>query len=295
MSGQPRNSGARSWVPAFLALALALPVTAQSVSAAHEVEIIGVDYAFKVPADIPAGPTTFRFRNDGKVAHELNISLLKKGATLQQFMDARKGRAPGNAYREATVGVLLAAPGHRASAGLVTNLLPGRTYVLICIDKGNPKAKPHFAMGMFSALTVASRAAPPVPGMPIDTIIGSEYAYRYPRILVAGHHRFAFVNSGTVRHEFVMLLLKRGITLQQMLDVQNSGGNVDPMIEDGIGVLHTPPGTSPLGILDVDMLPGREYTIICTLANDEKSPSHAMLGMQGSIHVIPRAVGSRIQ
>ena len=253
----------------------------------HEVEIVGVDYAFKVPDNIPAGPTTFRFRNDGKVAHELNISLLRKDATLQQFMNS-----PGSAYREATVGVLFAAPGRRASARLVTDLLPGRTYALICINKDTPKAQPHFAKGMFSAFTVASHPAPPAPGMRVDTIIASEYAYRYPRTLVAGHHRFAFVNAGKVRHEFVMLLLKRGVTLQQILDVQKSGGNVDPMIEDAIGVLHSPPGTSPLALLDVDMLPGREYTIICTLSNDEKSPPHVMLGMQGSIRVTPLAIRS---
>jgi S-formylglutathione hydrolase len=273
-----------------LIVAAAVPVVISGQSTAarraqHDVEIVGLDYAFRVPTNIPAGQTTFHFRNDGKVAHELSISLLKNDATVQQFMDARLGNAPGNAYREATVGVLLAAPGHRASAGLVTDLLPGRTYVLICINRDNPKAKPHFAMGMVSALTVGSRPAPPVPATHVDTIVASEYAYQYPRTLRAGHHRFAFVNAGKVRHEFVMLQLKHGVTLQQLLDVQKSAGNTDSMIDDAIGVLHSPAGTSTLGLLDVDMLPGRDYTIICTLADDDKSRPHVMLGMQGTIRV----------
>jgi len=71
-----------------------------------------------------------------------------------------------------------------------------------------------------------------------------------------------------------------------VLDAHESGRNTDSMIEDAIGVLHSPAGTSPLGLLDVDMLPGRDYTIICTLANDDKSRPHVILGMQGTIRVI---------
>jgi hypothetical protein len=37
------------------------------------VEVVGMDYAFRAPATLPAGPVTFRFRNDGKKAHEFNI------------------------------------------------------------------------------------------------------------------------------------------------------------------------------------------------------------------------------
>lgn len=253
--------------------------------ATHVIEIIGLDYAFRTPAEVPAGLTTFRFVNQGKVAHELNISLLRKGVTVQQFMDAANGGTPRNAFREATVGVLLAAPGQRASAGLVTNLQPGRTYILICINKDNPDAKAHFVMGMFSAITVASQPAAAAPIAHVDTIVGSDYAYRYPRTMTAGRHLFAFTNAGSVRHEFVMLLLKKGVTLQQLLDVQKKGGDPAPMIEDAIGVLHSPAGTSPVGLLDMDMLPGRDYTIICTFANDDRSPPHVMLGMLGDIRV----------
>lgn len=249
------------------------------------VEIVGVDYAFKSPTTLPAGRTMFRFRNAGKVPHELNISLLRKGATVEQFVNSVNAGTPSATYREAPVGVLLAAPGRIGGANLVTDLLPGRTYVLICMDQNTPKSKPHFTMGMYSRLDVTARPSPSVPLANVDTIVGTEYAFQYPRTLAPGRHRIAFVNAGTVRHEVVMLLLKPGITLQHLIDVQKAGGNVDPLIEDAIGVLHSPAGTSPLGLLDIDMRPGRDYTIICTLTSDDKSPPHLMLGMQGSIHV----------
>ena len=89
----------------------------------------------QVPTNIGAGRTTFHFVNKGKVSHELNISLLKTGATVQQFMSAVNADTPTGAYREATVGVLFADKGKRSPVGLTTDLLPGRTYVVICINQ----------------------------------------------------------------------------------------------------------------------------------------------------------------
>jgi hypothetical protein len=129
---------------------------------------------------------------------------------------------------------------------------------------------------------VVKRARPE----PADTIVATDYAFiRAPRTLAPGHHRFAFANRGSFRHEVNMFVLKPGVTLLQAMDVQKAGGDVDALIESPIGVLHSPAGTAPLGVLEVDMLPGRDYTMVCNFSNDAKSPSHVMLGMLGSIHV----------
>ena len=92
-----------------LLASLWLVVTSTSdLRRAKDVEIVGFDYAFKVPATMPAGPTTLRFRNDGKHAHELNVVQLKSGASLKQFIDAANAGKPLSPMIERVVGVLFA-------------------------------------------------------------------------------------------------------------------------------------------------------------------------------------------
>ena len=261
------------------------PTPKPSSAAPRDIEIIGLDYAFQVPPQIAAGPTTFRFVNKGKASHELNISLLKPGASVKKFMDAVVADKPTGEFRDGPVGVLFAEPGKRGTAGLTSNLLAGRTYVIICIFRDSAKAKQHFAMGMVSTFVPTGVDAPIIVGTRIDTIVATEYAFDYPRTLAPGKHTFAFVNRGKFRHEVIMSVLKKGVTLQRVLETQKAGGDVGALIEDDFGVLHSPAGSAPLGMFEIAMLPDREYTIVCTFSNDEKSPSHLKLGMFGSIRV----------
>jgi hypothetical protein len=41
----------------------------------------------------------------------------------------------------------------------------------------------------------------------------------------------------------------------------------------------------PVGLLEVDLLPGRDYLIECGLSDSAKAKPHYMLGMTGLIHV----------
>lgn len=252
--------------------------------AAREVEIVGLDYAFQVPT-IAAGPTTFRFVNKGKAAHELNISLLKRGASVEKFMEAVRADKPTGEFREGPLGVLFAEPGKRATAGLTSNLLAGRTYVIICVFRDSAKAKQHFAMGMVGTFVPRSPDVNVAIAQRIDTIVANEYAFTYPRTLSPGRHTFAFVNQGKFRHEMLVGMLKKGVTLQRVLEADKAGGDVGALLEDDLGVLHAPAGTTPLGLLEIDLLPGREYTLVCNFSNDEKSPPHMKLGMFGNIRV----------
>jgi hypothetical protein len=244
-----------------------------------------------VPAKVAAGRTTFRFVNKGKVDHELNISLLKSGARVERFMEAARTDKPTGEFREGPVGVLFAAPGKRSAAGLSADLLPGRQYVVICINRDSPKAQRHLDMGMYTVVvptqgpSETSARTRTLIAPRVDTIVGTEYSFRYPRSLAPGRHSFAFVNEGKFRHEALVVLLNKGVTLEQVLKVQKDGGDVDAFIESDFGLLHAPAQTSPLGRLEIDMLPGRDYAIVCTFANDAKSPPHVALGMVGSIHI----------
>lgn len=269
-----------------VAAALAVGVAASAPPKAHEVEVIAVDYAFRMPAELPAGLTTFRFRNDGKVFHEFTMVRLKEGATIDQFIQLAKDSKPLQPLIDGTVGVLFAAPGTRSTSGLTTYLTPGRQYAVRCALRDTATAPQHFEMGMYSVINVRpSKAAPPNRNTKADTIVATEYAFRYRRTLSPGHHTLVFRNEGKVRHELNIALLKKGVTLEQFLKVRKAKANARALTDEGLGVLFSQGGEEPLGRLEVNLLPGREYRIICIFMDDPKAPPHFELGMYGSIQV----------
>ncbi|HEY8164368.1 MAG TPA: hypothetical protein VIF83_02340 [Gemmatimonadaceae bacterium] len=251
---------------------------------AREVEIVGLDYAFIMPRQLPAGRTTFRLRNAGRVPHEFNIVMLKPGVTIDQFIQAGKENKPRQPMIEGAVGVLFARPGKTSSSGLTTDLVAGRDYAVQCIFRDSAKAPQHIAMGMYGIIRV-TRGAPAPAATPADSIIGLDYAYKYPKELSPGRHSLAFRNDGKQRHEIFTALLKQGVTLDSVVAVSKRKGDVFALLEEGLGVLHSRGGELSLGRLDIDFLPGREYLIECGFRDDENSPRHYDLGMYGSIKV----------
>ncbi|MEO8334788.1 MAG: hypothetical protein ABI664_07440 [bacterium] len=258
-------------------------------TAARDVKIVALDYAFRAPSELPAGRTTFHFVNEGKVAHELNIVLLKQGATIQQFMAAANANKPVAPMVDATVGVLFAAARSKSASELSTELMPGRTYAVRCIFKDSATAPPHERLGMYTTIHIAAGVPAVASVLPVDTIVGMDYAFRYAHTLNPGPHYLAFVNAGKQRHELSLALLKKGVTIQRVLAVAKADGDVDALFDESLGVLHSPAGTSPVGLLKVHLLPGREYMIACEFSDSPKAPPHVALGMFGSIRVTGKA------
>jgi hypothetical protein len=273
----------------LVAMLLAAVNAAPVRPATRDVEIVALDYAFNAPTELPAGRTAFHFVNKGKVAHEFNIVLLKPGVTMQQFMLAANADKPLTPMVEATVGVLFAAPKSKSPSALSTELVPGRTYAVLCIFKDSATAPRHEQMGMFTAIHVTPGKAAASPALRVDTIVGFDYAYRYARTLSPGLHHLAFVNAGKQRHEVSLELLKKGVTVQKALDAIKVDGDVDALFDESLGLLHSLGGTNPAGLLEVDLLPGREYMIACEFSDSPKSPPHVALGMFGSIRVTGKA------
>ena len=275
---------------------LLLPIVALinggTVAAPNVVEIVGTDYAFTSPATVSAGRTTFVFKNGGKQRHEFNIFLLKKGATIDQFLKARREDKPQIGVTvEGPVGVLFADPGKTGGARLSTNLLPGREYGIICIFRDSTSKPRHYDMGMYKVIKTTAAASNPVAAPKVDSIIASDYAYpKYAREISPGVHQIAFRNMGKQRHEINISLLKQGVTLDSLTAVDKRGGDVEALFDrTGAGaVLYSVGGTSSLGNLIIDFLPGREYYFECGFQDNEKSPEHFKLGMFGSIKVRKR-------
>jgi hypothetical protein len=277
----------RALALALAAAAIALLATASStnITMLQEVEVVARDYAFQIPSTLPAGLTTFRFRNDSKHRHEFNMFLLKPGVTIEQVITAGKEGKSQMALIDAPVGVLFAGKGKTSSTMLMTNLLPGRNYGVQCISRDTTDAPRHYELGMYSTVHIE---AGPVKTTHVyaDSVIAVDYAFaKYPREISAGRHTIAFRNAGKQRHEFGITLLKRGVTLDSVMAVDKRKGDVQPLFERHIGVLHSRGGETALGMLDINFLAGRDYIVECAFQDDDKSPPHFALGMQGSIHV----------
>jgi hypothetical protein len=252
----------------------------------NAVEIVATDYAFTAPGKLPAGRTTFRFANNGKVRHELNISRLKKGVSIDEILDSVRADKSVKDLIEGPVGVLFAAAGQKSNAGLTVNLAPGERYAVICIFRDSAGAKPHYDMGMYKMISVGeAQGAAPLPQLTTDTIIATEYAYQYPATVKPGLHTFLMRNAGKQRHEFTIAMLNKGVTMQQLQAAEKAGEKVDSLFDDNFGLLHGRGGQTPLGELTIPMQPGREYVIGCFFKDDEKSPEHYALGMFGLIRV----------
>jgi hypothetical protein len=133
------------------------PVLAQAKMPA-QVHIVGSDYAFlQPPTSLAAGETVFSFENRGKVRHEVNIQLLKGGVTPEQAMRAVNDLEARRKLIERNVGILIAQPGDSAGGRILANLIPGRSYALVCVLRDTPDSQMHVMLGMMGGFTVPTK------------------------------------------------------------------------------------------------------------------------------------------
>jgi uncharacterized cupredoxin-like copper-binding protein len=117
------------------------------------------------------------------------------------------------------------------------------------------------------------------------TVVGTDYAFQAPATLRPGRTLFVFENRGRVDHEMILARLKPGVTLQQALEMQRSGGDPKEVMDAGAGVLFADPGEISPGTLLVDLAPGRTYALLCFFRDAEQAPPHAAMGMVASFQV----------
>ena len=137
-----------------LILALAGGEACHSEPAIRELTVTGVDYAFQLPDSIQPGRTILRFRNAGKVRHEMVIAQLKNGVTLARVLEVVKTGGSPDSLLDGIVGILIAPPGALTIGGLLADFLPGRTYAFVCSFQDSPDKPPHLALGMIAGRQV---------------------------------------------------------------------------------------------------------------------------------------------
>jgi hypothetical protein len=139
---------------------------------------------------------------------------------------------------------------------------------------------PSLALTLITATVLAScRSAPEINRV---TVSGTEYAFGTPPIIHPGLTAFSFENRGKVKHEMILLRLKEGTTLKQVLDSARSGGQPDSLFDRLVGILVTMPGQRSDGELLSELTPRRTYAMICTFRDHDDKPPHMALGMAKS-------------
>lgn len=117
-------------------------------------------------------------------------------------------------------------------------------------------------------------------------VVGSDYAFaQFPTTIPAGKTLFSFDNRGKVRHEMSIVLLKPGITLQQLIEKGPGAASSRAIADRLIGILIARPGEASGGQLFVELSSGQRYVVICTLKDVPDGPQHAALGMITSFDV----------
>ena len=121
---------------------------------AHRVTIEAVDYAYRVPATVPPGPTIFTFVNHGRVPHEVQLFRFNPDVSAAV---ARKYLATGivpDSVADTSGGVLIAPPGGRTREGLYVELAAGEQYALMCQFRDSAGKPMHSTIGMAALVQV---------------------------------------------------------------------------------------------------------------------------------------------
>lgn len=118
--------------------------------------IVGTDYAYDVPAEVPPGLTEVSFENRGVVEHEMALARLKPGVTMEEVLALVRDGGDAEEMLDGNAGILFAKPGESSHGKLLVDLVPGRAYGMICNFRDTPEAPPHLALGMHAGFLVSS-------------------------------------------------------------------------------------------------------------------------------------------
>lgn len=125
----------------------------------------------------------------------------------------------------------------------------------------------------------------PDPGPNEIAVRGTDYAFDVPDSLPPGLTSFGFENAGQVPHEMILVRLKEGVTLPQVLEAATTGADPREFMEGGAAILIAAPGTTASSRMLVDLMPGRAYALVCNFQDAEDQPPHIALGMASPIDV----------
>lgn len=279
------SSPRRRRIEKLFAVAVCLATSAAvSPGNANTVTVVAHDFAFEIPASIPAGLTTLRLLERGKQMHHLSLMRLDSGKTAADGLAAliKSGRSIRPAWMHPVGGPNAAQPGGESQATLV--LEPGN-YLAFCEIPG-PDPTPHFMKGMVKPFTVTPPARAAALPTADFTIRLTDYDFVIPRALMRGRHSIAVTNTASQSH---MLVIHRvapgrqaGQAANEFVAWAQAPNRVLPAGEAAGGVTEIAPGTTV--VMQGDFAPGT-YLLICFVPDAKDGKPHFMHGMQKEIIV----------
>ncbi len=248
------------------------------------------DHAFRAEGDMRPGPTRVVMPNEGAYDHYALIFKVEGDHGVEDVMGLLELFFDEEAMAAATEapewpdwalwkgGPSVLSPGETAE--LIIDFEPGR-YVIVC-PMEEPGGVMHYDRGMVAVIDLEGEPhSGPMPTADLvisgeDDAMGSSYWFgKVPETLDAGERLVEFRNDGSELHEFVLLRLGDGMTLDEAFEAELEGSV-------WLG------GPAPFGpgdrqLMHVDLEPGT-YVLLCFWENDEAIP-HADLGMLSEIAV----------
>jgi len=263
---------ALGFAPALVAQAPAMHSSYVRVPGANVVIVTVHDYAYDMPASIPAGLTTFVLRNEGTQGHHLQLTRIDAGKTMADVHAALLSNKGEPSWMHAVGGPNAPIPGGETNGTLM--LEPG-SYVAYCTIPA-ADGMSHFTKGMMKSITVtpSSRAVSKLPASDIAVSL-SDYSFTFSRPPTRGHHVIAVTNTGSQPHELIMSQLAPGKHVTDFDHWIDSPASKPPVRPFG-GTTDFSPGETIL--IQVDFVPGR-YSLLCRVRDAHDGKPHSAHGM----------------
>lgn len=256
-------SGGKTWLP---------PAAQAGIMAGPNiVKVVAREYKYQMPDTLPAGPTLFRFVDDGKLLHHMTIIKLEQGKSLTDFTSLPPGPLPAWA-------VFVGGPNtpmpHGGQTEAIVDLSPGN-YAVVCVIP-DADGKPHMMKGMVKALTVTASAE--ARSTPRDdlTLTLTNYKFAFSSPPTPGRHVVRIVNDGTQPHEAVMFHLEAGKSGEDIANWVATGMQGPPPGAPVAGISAEAPGKENKLLLDLS--PGH-YALLCFIPDAKDGKPHVAHGM----------------
>ena len=244
-------------------------------SVSSTVAIAISDSAIQTPTSVAPGIETFSVSNSGAQPHDLALLRIDDGVSFDQVMAAAAQAANGDPQAQLAFDALVAPAGGvemldpGATASFTVDLTTG-DYVAIDFNSA--------ADGDVARFSVAGAPSSGIVPAADVTVTAVDFGYQMPSTVPAGKTTFAFVNGGTENHEFGLVRLDPGYTLQDVL-ARIGDGAPPSWVHPVPGMPNIAPGASEWQTLDLQ--PGT-YVAICFDTDPATGEPHAALGMVGA-------------